>query len=67
MGASRPASSADHFLCDLHALTVSLPAAAADPILAYGAESEINNLVWPRSNPDWVTVAFNDKLQVLRV
>ncbi|KAA0150087.1 hypothetical protein FNF27_04701 [Cafeteria roenbergensis] len=45
----------------------SLPKSVEDPILAYGAEREINNLVWPRSNPDWVTVAFDDKLQVLRV
>lgn len=44
-----------------------LPAPVEDPILAYAAEREINNLVWPRSNPDWVTVAFENKIQVLRV
>lgn len=38
-----------------------------DPILAYTAEAEINNLVWSSALPDWVTIAFNNKMQILRV
>lgn len=38
-----------------------------DPILAYAAEAEVNNLQWSASQPDWVSVAFADKLQILRV
>uniref|UniRef100_A0A7S2KXX1 Uncharacterized protein n=1 Tax=Leptocylindrus danicus TaxID=163516 RepID=A0A7S2KXX1_9STRA len=38
-----------------------------DPILAYNAEGEINNLLWSSSQPDWVSIAFGDKLQILRV
>lgn len=38
-----------------------------DPILAYNAEAEVNNLQWSRSQPDWVSIAFANKLQILRV
>lgn len=38
-----------------------------DPILAYNAAGEINNLQWSASQPDWVSIAFHDKLQILRV
>jgi len=38
-----------------------------DPILAYNAEGEINNILWSRSQADWVSIAFKDKLQMLRV
>jgi hypothetical protein len=35
-----------------------------DPILAYNAEGEINNLQWGASQPDWVSIAFNSNLQI---
>lgn len=38
-----------------------------DPILAYQAEGEVNNLQWSSSQTDWVSIAFSDKLQILRV
>ena len=38
-----------------------------DPILAYNAEAEVNNLKWSSSQPDWVSIAFANKLQILRV
>eukprot|EP00970_Alexandrium_tamarense_P009144 scaffold1803_cov195-Alexandrium_tamarense.AAC.20 len=31
-----------------------------DPILAYNAEGEVNNLQWSSSQPDWVSIAFSD-------
>lgn len=39
----------------------------ADPILAYTAEAEINNLQWSSAHPDWVAIAFENKVQMLRV
>ena len=38
-----------------------------DPILAYHAGAEINNLQWSSAQPDWVAIAFNNNVQVLRV
>jgi WD repeat-containing protein 68 len=39
-----------------------------EPILAYNAgESEINTLNWSGSQPEWVAIAFGQKLQILRV
>ena len=35
-----------------------------DPILAYNADGEINNLQWSASQPDWVSIAYHDKLQI---
>lgn len=35
-----------------------------DPILAYNAEGEINNLQWSASQPDWVSIAFGSNLQI---
>jgi WD repeat-containing protein 68 len=37
-----------------------------DPILAYNADGEINNLQWSASQPDWVSIAYNDKLQICK-
>ena len=38
-----------------------------DPILAYTAEAEINMLQWSTAQPDWISIAFGKKLQILRV
>lgn len=35
-----------------------------DPILAYNADGEINNLQWSAGQPDWVSIAFDDKVQI---
>ncbi len=40
---------------------------AADPILAYGAGAEINQLQWSNTQPDWVAICFGNKTQILRV
>ncbi len=44
-----------------------LPRPVEDPVLAYTAEGEINNVIWSTSLQDWVTIAFNNKMQILRV
>ncbi len=38
-----------------------------DPFLSYTAESEVNALQWPSSSPEWIAIAFNNKLQALKV
>lgn len=43
------------------------PEGGLDPILAYTAGAEIEQLQWSSSQPDWVAVAFSNKLQILRV
>jgi WD repeat-containing protein 68 len=35
-----------------------------DPILAYNADGEINNLQWNAGQPEWISIAFHDKLQI---
>jgi WD repeat-containing protein 68 len=44
-----------------------LPKPMEDPILAYTAESEINSLCWSPSAPDWVSISFASKVQILKV
>lgn len=38
-----------------------------DPRLAYTAGSEINQLQWSPAQPDWIGIAFANKVQLLRV
>jgi len=38
-----------------------------DPILAYSAGAEVNQLQWSSSQPDWVAICFGNKTQILRV
>lgn len=45
----------------------SMPKAIEEPILAYAAEGEINQLNWSTSQPEWIAIAFTNKLQILRV
>ncbi|CEO95355.1 WD domain, G-beta repeat [Plasmodiophora brassicae] len=44
-----------------------MPKPIDDPILAYTAAAEVNTLQWSSSQPDWVGIAFDQKLQILRV
>ncbi|KAJ3195539.1 ddb1 and cul4 associated factor 7 [Irineochytrium annulatum] len=38
-----------------------------DPILAYHAESSINQLSWSTTSPEWVAIAFGQSIQALKV
>jgi len=38
-----------------------------DPILAYQAEAEVNQLNWSVTQPDWIAITFGTKLQILRL
>lgn len=44
-----------------------LCAVCADPILAYSAGAEVNQLQWSTTQPDWVAICFANKTQILRV
>jgi DDB1- and CUL4-associated factor 7 len=55
---------------DQHALIWDLsplPSPVEDPILAYGAGEKINQVQWSSSHTDWISIAFANKLQILRV
>lgn len=57
------------FCCMLHLVLSTLKSlcASADPILAYSAGAEVNQLQWSNTQPDWVAICFSDKTQILRV
>ncbi|KAH6568580.1 hypothetical protein BASA50_001209 [Batrachochytrium salamandrivorans] len=38
-----------------------------EPLLAYSAGSEINNMSWSAVSPDWVAISHKDTIQALRV
>lgn len=38
-----------------------------DPVLSYAAEEEVNTLQWSLAQPDWISIAYNSKMQILRV
>jgi DDB1- and CUL4-associated factor 7 len=44
-----------------------MPKPIYDPILAYTAEGEVNQLAWSSLQPDWVSIAIGMKVQILRV
>lgn len=41
--------------------------AGMDPILAYHAGAEVNQLQWSAAQPEWVAVCFANRTQILRV
>eukprot|EP00903_Cladosiphon_okamuranus_P016007 g14781.t1 len=52
---------------DLSCVPSSVPKAVEDPILAYTAEEQVNQLQWSASHPEWIAIAFANKMQILRV
>jgi len=44
-----------------------MPNPIEDPILAYRAEAEVNQVQWSKCQPDWIATCFNRTLQILRV
>lgn len=45
----------------------SLPKPIEDPILAYSASSEINNMKWSSKNNEWIAICSDKNLQLLKV
>uniref|UniRef100_A0A2P2IKM6 TTG1 Ttg1-like protein n=1 Tax=Rhizophora mucronata TaxID=61149 RepID=A0A2P2IKM6_RHIMU len=56
---------------DAQALIWELPTVAGpngiDPMSMYSASSEINQLQWSTTHPDWIAIAFSNKMQLLKV
>ena len=44
-----------------------MPRAVEDPILAYKADGEINQIQWASTQPDWIGIGYNNSLEILRV
>jgi len=44
-----------------------LPNPIEQPIMAYTAPAEINQLQWSVTQPHWISIAYNSRLQILRV
>jgi len=44
-----------------------MPKPIEDPILAYTADAQVNTLQWSSSQTDWVAIAYDKRLQILRV
>ena len=40
---------------------------SGDPLLEYCAGGCVNNMVWSSSQPDWLSIAFDDTVQILLV
>ena len=38
-----------------------------DPILAYQAAAEINNMIWCSSHEDWIGFSYSKNIQILKV
>ncbi|KAG5445158.1 hypothetical protein CRM22_006621 [Opisthorchis felineus] len=45
----------------------SMPRAIEDPILAYTAAGEINQIQWSSTQPDWIAICYNSSMEILRV
>ena len=60
-----------HFPADDHQALIwdiqPMPRAIEDPILAYTAEGEINNVKWASNQPDWIAISYNQSVEILRV
>ncbi|KAL3653739.1 Rhombotin-1 [Castilleja foliolosa] len=56
---------------DGQALLWDLPTVAGpngiDPMMVYPAAGEINQLQWSAAQPDWIAIAFGNKMQMLKV
>ncbi|PKA51013.1 Protein transparent TESTA GLABRA 1 [Apostasia shenzhenica] len=48
-------------------LPMVVPPEGVDPLLSYQAGAEINQLQWSASQPDWIGIAFSNKVQLLKV
>lgn len=45
----------------------NMPVSTLDPILAYNAGMEVNQLQWSATQPEWIAVCFGNRTQILRV
>jgi hypothetical protein len=50
-----------------HTMLYQVHLAIEDPILAYTASGEINQIQWSSTQPDWIAICYNNSLEILRV
>ncbi|KAH0451850.1 hypothetical protein IEQ34_019149 [Dendrobium chrysotoxum] len=48
-------------------MPTTVPPEGVDPVLAYQAGAEINQMQWSAAHRDWIGIAFSNKVQLLRV
>ncbi|CAI4223372.1 unnamed protein product [Auanema sp. JU1783] len=44
-----------------------MPRPVDDPILAYQAGGEVNQIHWSTAYPDWISICYGNRLEILRV
>jgi len=44
-----------------------VPSPISEPLLTYNADGQINTLQWSASQPEWIAITYNKKVQILRV
>jgi len=52
---------------ELPEMPAAVPTEGIDPVLVYDAGAEINQLQWVSGHPDWMGIAIENKVQLLRV
>uniref|UniRef100_A0ACD5ZHM4 Uncharacterized protein n=2 Tax=Avena sativa TaxID=4498 RepID=A0ACD5ZHM4_AVESA len=52
---------------ELPEMPAAVPTEGIDPVLVYDAGAEINQLQWVAGHPDWMGIAIENKVQLLRV
>jgi len=48
-------------------ITVGDNTSYLEPMLTYFAENEITTIQWPMTNPEWISITFGKKVQVLKI
>ena len=44
-----------------------MPETIEEPMLTYQSDGEVSTLQWSMADPDWLSIAFDNKVQMLRV
>ncbi|KAK6029460.1 WD domain, G-beta repeat protein [Ostertagia ostertagi] len=57
------ADDAQALIWDVH----EIPRPILDPILAYQAAGEVNQIHWSTAFPDWISICYANRLEILRV
>lgn len=57
------ADDAQALIWDVH----EIPRPILDPILAYQAAGEVNQIHWSTTFPDWISICYANRLEILRV
>ncbi|WAR01519.1 DCAF7-like protein [Mya arenaria] len=56
-----------NYLATMAMDALEMPRAIEDPILAYTAAGEINQIQWSSTQPDWIAICYKNCLEILRM